>query len=116
MTWPFMDTTPPEPMPGADDRRGATPFPLGAASGDRLIVGGACLLMGWALKEASGAAPASLEFWSGAVTIGLLVAPVTFLANETPRDWFPPYGILCNGLTLHVISGTVGGTVFVIPL
>lgn len=116
MTYPFMDTTPPEPMPGADDKRGAIPIAVPIAPGNSVLIGGACILKGFGIVETSGAAGAYFELWSGGVDIGIMVMPVRLLANESRAEWFSPEGILCNGLSLDFDNGAILGAVYVLPL
>lgn len=70
-------------------------------------------LMGWSLKETTGAATAAFELYDGNDVTGQSLAPVTLQANESIRDWFGATGIICErGLFINVTSGSVRGTLF----
>ncbi len=91
------------------------PFTNLAASG--LLFGGAVLLGGWALKEATGAAPAEIAFLDGADTTGILTAPITLGAGQSRADLTPGWGVtMLGGLWITVVSGSVTGAAWVCDL
>jgi hypothetical protein len=56
------------------------PIPVLSTSASAKIYTRPCLLVGWSLRETTGAAAAQAEFWNGADTTGELVAEVTIPA------------------------------------
>lgn len=81
-----------------------------------ILISGRGVLTGWALKETTGAAVATLNIWDGTDNRGLLLAPVNLAANESTRDWFSDWGIaFSRGLFVEVLSGSVSGALWVIP-
>lgn len=91
-----------------------TPIPTTTA--DRLLIGGALLLHGWAFVETTGADPAELELIDGSGTNGALVVPITLSSGESTRDTFPGTGIgIYTSLFLNIVSGSVRGAVWTTP-
>lgn len=113
-TTPYSDQSP-DVQPADLPMPMARPIRLAATSGSKLIVGGPCRIMGWAFKEFTGAAVASIDLWDGAFNSGQLIAPITLNQSESIRDWFTPYGIEASQLSFIVNSGQVDGVVYVIP-
>lgn len=69
-------------------------------------------LRGWALRETTGAAGATVELRDGGPA-GDLVAPINLDPGETCRDWFGGGGIsYTNGLFLVRLSGSVDGALY----
>lgn len=70
-------------------------------------------LLGYALRETTGAANATVLLRDGATADGAVVIPITLGPNESTRDWFGPGGIsFGNGLFVEVAAGEVEGSVF----
>lgn len=90
-------------------------LPIGQNPYPSAIISGACRLMGWSVRETTGAALAEVDIFSGSSTTGLLVAKVTLAANESNREWFGPAGIRCNGIYTNFVTGSIDGVLFVIP-
>lgn len=81
-----------------------------------ILISGRGVLTGWALKETTGAAAATLNIWDGTDNRGLLLAPVNLAANESNREWFSDWGIaFSRGIFVEVLTGSVSGAVWVIP-
>lgn len=71
-------------------------------------------LAGYALRETSGAAGATVRLHDGGDANGDLLVPITLAANESLRDWFMPMGISFGEAGLFIeISGAIEGTVFI---
>jgi hypothetical protein len=71
-------------------------------------------LMGYAVRETTGAAAAVVELRDGADGAdGDLVVPIDLKAGETVRDWFGDIGLeVAVGLVVVVVSGAVDGAVY----
>lgn len=72
------------------------------------------VLLGWALRETTGASSASIELHDGTnATAGGMVAPVNLSPGESNREWFAPMGVsYTSGLTLVRVVGSVDGAIF----
>lgn len=69
-----------------------------------------------AVKESTGAALAEVDLYDGSNATGILIEPVTLIANESARDWFMPGGVeFDNGLFVNVTSGTVSASITIVP-
>lgn len=69
-------------------------------------------LLGWSLREPTGANPATLILRDGADATGDEVASVTLTEGESTRDLFP-FGVsLLDGLYLDCTVGEVVGAVY----
>lgn len=94
--------------------RNNIPISVPATVAGATFATGPVRLMGWALKESTGAAAAAFELYDGTDTTAQSLAPVTLVANESIRDWFGTHGIICErGLFINVTAGSVRGTLFV---
>lgn len=72
------------------------------------------ILIGIAVLETTGAAPAKLLFHDGQDATGAVIVPYTLLANESARDAWAPLGwVYENGLYVEVVSGSIDGSVLV---
>lgn len=70
-------------------------------------------LLGWSLREPSGANPATVILRDGANADADEVAAVTLAAGASVRDQLPAGGVaLINGLFLDVTAGEVVGAVY----
>ena len=67
--------------------------------------------------ETTGTAPASLVLVNGQDATGTIVVPVTLTAGQSTRDYLAGGGVLFDsGVFLRVVSGSVSGSVWVVPL
>lgn len=80
------------------------------------VISGRGVLVGWAIKETTGAATAVVNIRDGLGGNGLLLAPINLAANESTRDWFSDWGISFSaGVCVDVDSGSVSGSLWIIP-
>lgn len=114
-----IDTIPPGLSPGGgpDSMRGwVIPVPLGTVSVDTLVISRDCWLMGWSLRESTGAAGAIVELLSGSSSNGELVAEIGLgagfdpVASQTPAAQSSSGG---NAAQVASIGGVAGTTAFV---
>jgi len=78
---------------------------------DRQAATSAGTLLGWAINETSGVAPATVALRDGTVE-GDVVITITLAPGESTRDWFGPGGIsLTQGLYIDA-AGAAAGSVF----
>lgn len=72
------------------------------------------LLVGWSIRETTGAASAVFQLFSGTTTGGLQVAEIGLGPGLDSTPPIPYGGINCyNGLMINPVSGTVRGAVWV---
>jgi hypothetical protein len=71
-------------------------------------------LVGWAIKETTGAAGSNFVIWDGVNTQGKVIVPINLAANESTRDRSGPPGLWClsGGLYLQMVSGSISGVVY----
>lgn len=82
-------------------------------SGNGRLTTAAGRLVGFALRETSGAASAVVVIRDGADATGAVLAPVTLGPGESVRDWFGPAGVnIAAGCFVHIVSGAVEGAVY----
>lgn len=94
--------------------RNIVPISFAALTTTTKIVAGPARLMGWGIKETTGAATAACDVYDGSDATGQLAVPFTLLSNESVRDWLGPNGLLCvRGLFVNVTSGSVSGALWV---
>lgn len=94
----------------------AQPINLGTLTGDLLVSAGETIVHGWSFVETTGGAGAEIQLWDGPVGTGTLVVDVTLTGGESTRDWLAGAGIgTSSDLTAHVVSGSVGGSVWIVP-
>lgn len=93
------------------------PLEFAATAVNRLLITGSHLLVGWAISETTGAAPAKVYLRDGERQADAPQrVPLTFGANESRFDSVTNLGIIFErALLLHVAAGSVEGTLFVIP-
>ena len=92
------------------------PQPLGPAAVGGLVVGPGAFLFGWALAEATGAAPAVLTIFDGDSAAGHAAVPINLSAGQTIRDWFGPQGVwMRRGVFVAITVGQVSGSLWVAP-
>lgn len=89
-------------------------LPIAAGSASAELVNGLGLLVGWAVRETTGAAGASLVLRDGVTAAGNLLVPINLDAGESTRDWLPHLGIAVERGVFAAITGSVEGSVFVV--
>lgn len=71
------------------------------------------ILMGWAVAESTGTAPAKLRLWDGlgGLGTGSYLGTITLSENESNREWFGGDGpqLKNNALYIEIVSGKVEG-------
>lgn len=87
--------------------------PFVGVTADRQLTTFGGTYMGHSVKEPTDAAGASVELYDGTGVSGQLFLPLTLVANESTRDWYPLPGIpIDSGIFLHVINGEVSGCIY----
>ncbi len=114
MQFPYSDPSP-DAAPFDADYPLARPLRLPANTGSFVILGGEVRLVGWSLRETTSIASARIDFYSGSNNTGILIATISLAPGESIRDWLPPYGIGADGMAAVVTTGSVDGSVWVIP-
>ena len=76
-------------------------------------IGGRVRMMGWNVRETSGAATALVQITNAPSGGGIEVMSIPLNANEGVRDWFGPEGIELENGYFPTITGAVAGSVFV---
>lgn len=72
-------------------------------------------LMGYMIAETTGTSTARIQLLDGD-TGGPVMGSITLAAGESARDYFGPAGVaLVNGLTVHILSGSIDGAIFLGP-
>ena len=83
---------------------------------DLPLISGRVLVKGFTLRETTGTAAAAAQFLDGTAEGGDPFIECSLGINESVRDWFTEAGILIqSGVFLDVDSGSVQGSVWVIP-
>lgn len=91
----------------------ARPFGFGASG---LVVGSATLLVGWSVRETSGAAGAVVEIRDGSAA-GELVGASSLPAGTSDTVWAGDRGVgVQGGLFVVLVSGAVSGALWAIPV
>lgn len=91
--------------------QGAVPRHIAASASMRLAMSPG-QLAGFAFRETSGAAPATIVLRDGADASGDVMVPITLAAGGTAREWLLPHGIaFARGLFADV-TGAVDGAAF----
>jgi len=94
----------------ADETAGARTVPV---SGDWTASGVSNVLAGYALRETTGAAGATVILRNGTDATGEEIVPVTLAAGESTRDWFGARGpSFDQGVYVDVVTGAIAGAVF----
>jgi len=92
------------------------PTPAAAVTASRQVIGGgdACELMGYALRETTGAATAALRLRDGNNAATEVIVAVNLAANESVRDMFTPRGlVIATGrVFLEWLSGSIEGVIY----
>lgn len=94
----------------------ARTIPIATTTTDLTVIGGASVLFGWTWIETTGSAVANVELYDGSGTNGALIVPVALNSGESTRDlWGHPGLGVQTGLFLHVVSGSVKGSLWIVP-
>lgn len=94
-----------------------TALDAGSVGGDRLLVSGAVLLRGWAVRESTAGAPARFTIRDQGSTAGNAIVPISLAADQSTRDLLPGSGLLFEqGVFLDTEAGAWTGSVFVTML
>lgn len=71
-------------------------------------------LMGYTLRETTGAATATMYLRDGTDNTGDMLAAIQLAAGESRTDWFGPGGVNFGlGLFWDLVAGSVEGSVFI---
>lgn len=74
-----------------------------------LVISGPCRLLGWSIRETTGAALASAEITSGEQVIGEIGAP----SGGTDSHTVPKNGVYCpGGVTITSVAGAWTGCLY----
>jgi hypothetical protein len=96
-------------------RRPAIPLSVPAAGGSVALYSGQCLLLGWSISDQSGAANGVI-FRGGTDATSQVLGGVTLAASGASTQWFGPNGIHAMGGLFVAQSGSLSGSVFVLPI
>lgn len=94
--------------------RAAKPLLVAATSASVQVITGRGKLLGLGLRESTGAATAKVDVCDGDHVAQRLLVPMDFGDGAAGSQPIPPHGIeFEQGLYLHVLSGSVYGTLWV---
>lgn len=94
----------------------ARTVPIATTTTDEKLVGGASILTFYNFTETTGSASAEVELYDGDDATGALIVNVTLNQGESTRDPLPKPGLGCRqGLFLNVVSGSIKGSVWIVP-
>lgn len=84
--------------------------------GGVIVVQGRGVLKGWAFRETTGAAVATLNLWDGTNNAGLLLSPLGLASAGHESIWLGEQGVsYTRGLFIEVTAGSVIGALWVMP-
>jgi len=94
--------------------RGASVVPIGSANtGTKRPMVSPGAVLGWSMRETTGAGTAVVALRDGADSAANLVTSIQLPANGSVRDWFGPSGLaVAYGLYVDVMSGSIEGAVY----
>lgn len=93
--------------------RPVLPVPIPTTTTDKALITRPCLLVGWSLRETTGAAVASAEFDAAPSSGGPTVGEQSLASAGSGSQHLCNEGVLCEGgVFLHVVSGSVTGVVY----
>lgn len=93
--------------------RPARPVPVPTTTTDVPVLGKACLVVGWSFRETTGSARAAATLVNGSGATGDSAAEIGILSGGGHVQGLGDEGVLCEGgLFLHVVTGSVAGTVY----
>lgn len=73
-------------------------------------------LTGWSFRETTGSATATVELYDGSSTGDILLASIALASAGTAQQGPGSSGVrIRNGVYLHVVSGSVKGTLYIRP-
>lgn len=91
----------------------ATASPLTTS---QVLLSGRGVLKGWAFRETTGAAVATLNLWDGTSNAGLMVAPLGLASAGHESIWLGELGVsFTRGLFVEVTAGSIVGALWVVP-
>ncbi len=68
---------------------------------------------GFAIRETTGAATATIEIYDGTAISAILLDEITLLPNESAREVYDGPKRASTGIYFRVVAGSVAGSVFV---
>lgn len=81
---------------------------------DENVFAGAGFLFGYAFRNTSASAIATVYIRDGTTDTDKIVVPIQLAAGESARDWFGPQGVRMNvGVRVDVSAGAIEGSCFV---
>lgn len=87
---------------------------VSSAAGSSRLVGQGCILVGWSIRETSGAAAAALTLYNGSDQTTQLVAGIGIVSGGSVVEGVGADGPFCDqGLFVHQESGAWSGAVWV---
>ena len=93
--------------------RPCRPIPIPATGASHTLTSRPALLVGWSLRESTGAAAASVEFLSGTSANSGIAGEQQLAQGVSASQTIADEGCLCEGgIYLSVISGSVVGCVW----
>lgn len=107
----------PGAYPPAARALNAIALDVGFLSGNRLLYGRGCAIIGYSLREASGTpALCTIEIRDGGDSSGTMVFAFDFQASTDKQLWIGFPGIyIARSLYGHVITGAAVGAIHIIP-
>ena len=94
--------------------RAARPVQFGATAAGERLVSGPAILLGYSIRESTGAAAAAVRLRNGADATGAIVATIGLAASGSDTQMPTDPGLICDvGVWLEVVSGSVEGSVHV---
>jgi hypothetical protein len=89
------------------------PVTLRAMTASAALIGMGGRLMGWALRESTGASFAAIEFYDGASTGGTLIAPINIGQGGFLTFYYGDLGIdVESGIYVNVVAGSMDVTCY----
>lgn len=82
------------------------PVPLGSITGH-------VILFGFAVRETSGMAAATVDLYDGADSTGTRAVPISLNTYESTSEFFGPQGVHFRSGLYVVTSGAVAGSIFI---
>lgn len=78
-----------------------------------VLLGFACDIFGWQLRNPSGSTAAVMDIYDGGDASGTVALPFNLPSNGNTEAWFGPNGIRFeNGVYANVTAGEVKGSIF----
>ena len=90
------------------------PVPIPVTTVSQVLISGAVGLVGWSLRETTGAAVATVEFVDGGSAGGTIIGEVSLAAGASDTEPVSDKGVLARqGIYMRVIAGSVTGAIYV---